>query len=180
MSRRRSSRAQEVKDTSSRATLGGLLDELCVTLGFCLPPDAQEELKSNPPGDVDAFTDAVIRAEGMDPGLIDSALRRQIRELVDSQAGRLLGSTGRTAYACPVCGSEELTAKPYDTWPPPEGLTLTPPYEDLLGRPSYEVCPNCGFEFGNDDNPGGTSSPASFAQYRAEWRADGSQRFSNG
>jgi hypothetical protein len=73
------------------------------------------------------------------------------------------------------CGSEELTAKPYETWPPPQAGTITPPYEDYLGRPSYEVCPNCGFEFGNDDNPGGTAS--SFAEYRAEWTARGSLRF---
>ncbi len=62
--------------------------------------------------------------------------------------------------------------KPYATWPPPEGAVLTPPYEDLLGMPSYEVCPNCDFEFGNDDNPG-TAAPASFAAYRAEWMARG-------
>lgn len=79
-------------------------------------------------------------------------------------------------YQCPVCGSQELTAEPYATWPPPEGISLRPPYEDLLGTPSYEVCPNCGFEFGNDDNPG-TAPPASFEQYRAEWEADGSPRF---
>lgn len=78
---------------------------------------------------------------------------------------------------CPVCGSAELTVPPYETWPPPEGLELTPPYEDLLGRrPSYEVCPNCGFEFGNDDNPG-TAAPSSFEAYRAEWIAHGSPRF---
>jgi hypothetical protein len=77
---------------------------------------------------------------------------------------------------CPVCGSAELKRPPYATWPPPPGLALTPPYEDLLGRPSYEVCPNCGFEFGNDDNPG-TAAPVSFAEYRAEWVAGGSVRF---
>jgi rubredoxin len=36
--------------------------------------------------------------------------------------------------------------------------------------PSYEVCPNCGFEFGNDDNPG-TEAGVSFEQYRTEWVA---------
>jgi hypothetical protein len=36
---------------------------------------------------------------------------------------------------------------------PPDGVHLSPPYEDFLGRASYEVCPNCGFEFGNDDTP---------------------------
>lgn len=82
-------------------------------------------------------------------------------------------------YECPVCGSEELTAKPYETWPPPDGATLTPPYEDFLGMPSYEVCPNCGFEFGNDDNPGGTASPFSFEEYQAEWMGRGSPRFWN-
>jgi hypothetical protein len=79
-------------------------------------------------------------------------------------------------YECPVCGSAELTAKPYQTWPPPDEIALIPPYEDFLGMPSYEVCPNCGFEFGNDDNPG-TAAPCSFAEYRAEWVAEGSPRF---
>lgn len=80
---------------------------------------------------------------------------------------------------CPVCFAVELDAKPYATWPPPTGLELAPPYEDLLGQPSYEVCPNCGFEFGNDDNPG-TAEPSSFESYRAEWLAEGSPRFSRG
>ncbi len=68
-----------------------------------------------------------------------------------------------------MCGSQNLTAKPHATWPPPDGAPLTPPYEDFLGQPSYEVCPTCGFEFGNDDNPGGTAPPVSFAEYRAGW-----------
>jgi len=58
-------------------------------------------------------------------------------------------------------------------------MELTPPYEDLLGSPSYEVCPNCGFEFGNDDNPG-TAAPSSFEDYRAEWARSGSPRFDAG
>ena len=56
-----------------------------------------------------------------------------------------------------MCGSAELVAKPYETWPPPQHLLLISPYEDLLGSASYEVNPNCGFEFGNDDNPGTAS-----------------------
>jgi hypothetical protein len=79
-------------------------------------------------------------------------------------------------FECPVCKAAELTVPPYEIWPAPRGVTLTPPYKDLLGMPSYEVCPNCGFEFGNDDNPG-TGSPASFEEYRADWVADGSVRF---
>ena len=80
-------------------------------------------------------------------------------------------------FECPVCASCELTVKPYATWPPPEDVPLTPPYEEALGRPSYEVCPNCGFEFGNDDNPG-TAAPSSFEQYRVEWEGQGSPRSS--
>ena len=80
-------------------------------------------------------------------------------------------------FTCPVCGSDELARKPYEQWPPANLEELTPPYEDFLGRPSYEVCPSCGFEFGNDDNPG-TAPPLSFDEYRAEWIARGSPRFS--
>jgi hypothetical protein len=58
-----------------------LLDELCVDLGFCLPPDARVRLQDAPPRDVDAFTDAVFVAEGLDPRL-DKRLRRQVRERV--------------------------------------------------------------------------------------------------
>jgi hypothetical protein len=79
---------------------------------------------------------------------------------------------------CPVCGAAELEQAPYETWPPPPGVALTPPYENLLGTPSYEVCPNCGFEFGNDDSPG-TAEPSSFEDYRAEWEADGARPFSS-
>lgn len=81
-------------------------------------------------------------------------------------------------YECPVCEYKGLTEKPYELWPPPSSMKLSPPYEDLLGRPSYEVCPRCGFEFGNDDNPG-TALPASFEVYREEWRCKGEPWFSS-
>jgi len=77
---------------------------------------------------------------------------------------------------CPVCGYVGLRSVPYETWPPPADLLLTPPYEDFLGRPSYEVCPRCGFEFGTDDNPG-TGKPVSFEEYLQEWKAEGSPWF---
>lgn len=82
-----------------------------------------------------------------------------------------------TRYACPVCEAVELDVKPYETWPPPPGVLLTPPYENQLGRPSYEVCRNCGFEFGNDDNPGGDATPDSFESYRHDWHERGAPRF---
>lgn len=79
-------------------------------------------------------------------------------------------------FVCPVCDHPGLTVKPYALWPPPPDRRLEPPYEDALGRPSYEVCPRCGFEFGNDDNPG-TAAPTSFSQYRAEWLDAGAPWF---
>jgi len=51
----------------SLAQVEALLYELCAVLGFCLPPDEQARLRESPPSDVDAFTEAVIRAEGLDP-----------------------------------------------------------------------------------------------------------------
>lgn len=64
-----------------------LLDELCVKLGFCLPPGEGRRLEQSPPGDVDSFTDAVFEAEGMgDMSYTD--LRRQVRDVVDQHMSR--------------------------------------------------------------------------------------------
>ncbi len=59
-----------------------LLETLCVRLGFCPSAQQREEIASRPPPTVDAFTNAVIIAEGLDPVLIDSTLRRRVRETV--------------------------------------------------------------------------------------------------
>lgn len=58
-----------------------LLYELCVDLGFCLPPAEHRRLREAPPADPDLFTDAVFEAEGMDPDE-DRRLRRQVRDVV--------------------------------------------------------------------------------------------------
>jgi hypothetical protein len=52
----------------------------------------------------------------------------------------------------------------------------TPPYCIKYGFPSYEICPCCGYEFGNDDNPG-TAEAVSFDDYRREWIASGAEWF---
>lgn len=80
-------------------------------------------------------------------------------------------------FTCPVCHAQGLTVPPYAMWPPPEGLVLVPPYCAQLGTASYEVCPECGFEFGNDDDPGDDIPGDSFATYRAAWIARGRPRF---
>jgi hypothetical protein len=73
-----------------------LLDDLCVQLGYCLPPDDQARLISDPPASVDAFTDAVIRAEGLDPMLIASDQRQQVWRMVAAAFGESLRPSRRT------------------------------------------------------------------------------------
>ena len=64
-----------------------LLDDLCVVLGYCLPPNDQLLIIADPPQTIDAFTDAVIVAEGLDPVLLDGAKRREVRRMVAAAFG---------------------------------------------------------------------------------------------
>jgi len=67
----------------SSTQVEALLSELCVELGFCLPPHEHARLRESPPTEVDAFTDAVIRAEGLDPYAdISLHLRRDVKARV--------------------------------------------------------------------------------------------------
>jgi hypothetical protein len=54
--------------------------------------------------------------------------------------------------------------------------SVRPPYGVHFGDASYEVCDCCGFEFGNDDEPG-TGEPTSFKDYLADWISDGMNWF---
>ncbi|GIF73319.1 hypothetical protein Asi02nite_28370 [Asanoa siamensis] len=59
-----------------------LLYELCVGLGFCLPSEEGRRLREAPPVDVDAFTDAVLVAEGYGD-MSHTDTRRMVREVVE-------------------------------------------------------------------------------------------------
>jgi len=59
-----------------------LLNDLCIKLGFCLPPAEHERLRQHPPRDLRAFIDAVFIAEGLDVERADRQLLRQVREMV--------------------------------------------------------------------------------------------------
>lgn len=59
-----------------------LLNDLCVTLGFCLPPDEISRFVHDPPRSVRAFTDAVFLAEGLDAVVAGRHLYRQVRDMV--------------------------------------------------------------------------------------------------
>ncbi|MGK5672489.1 hypothetical protein ACSNOB_06555 [Micromonospora sp. URMC 106] len=84
-----------------------LLDELCIKLGFCLPPEENRRLRESPPGEVDSFTDAVFKAEGMgDMSYTD--LRRQVREVVGQHLSRWVETD-----------SQELETRPGErSWSP--------------------------------------------------------------
>lgn len=74
---------------------------------------------------------------------------------------------------CPCCGYPGLTTVPYkDYTGPPVSEEMRPPYYYFMGEPSYEVCSCCGYEFGNDDEPG-TSEPTSFEEYLLQWIKNG-------
>jgi len=73
-----------------------LLDDLCVQLGYCLPPEDRQRIIASPPLSIDAFTDAVMEAEGLDPVLMDSQQRWQVRRLVADAFGEPPMPTRRT------------------------------------------------------------------------------------
>jgi hypothetical protein len=75
---------------------GKLLYDLCVRLGYCLPPEDQQRIIDDPPASVDAFTDAVIVAEGLDPVLMATEQRQQVRRMVAAEFGEPVRRSGRT------------------------------------------------------------------------------------
>jgi hypothetical protein len=59
------------------------LSELCIKWGYCIPPVAAQAILADPPADADAFLDAVIVAEGLDPTLMSKTERRPMLEVVN-------------------------------------------------------------------------------------------------
>jgi hypothetical protein len=72
-----------------------LLRQLCVDLGFCLPPDAHDRLVDNPPADARSFTDAVFVAEGLNPETARRELYLQVSDYVNAAFAR---ATQRSAH----------------------------------------------------------------------------------
>ena len=64
-----------------------LLRDLCVELGFCLPPDDHDSLRDSPPNDVDDFAAAVFRVEGMEAAQ-HPHLYGQVRQKVAKAFGK--------------------------------------------------------------------------------------------
>jgi hypothetical protein len=72
---------RHIKARLDPAEVQGLLSELCVRLGFCLPPLEIERLAASPPDDSDEFTEAVLIIEGYGVPSQDPILD-QVRDLV--------------------------------------------------------------------------------------------------
>jgi hypothetical protein len=53
----------------SESEVDRLLGELCVRLGFCLPPDDQERLRADPPSDADTLHGCRSLQNGWIPSL---------------------------------------------------------------------------------------------------------------
>ena len=73
-----------------------LLNDLCVRLGYCLPPEDQQRIIADPPTSVDTFTDAVVIAEGLDPVLMATEQRQAVRRMVAGAFGEPVRPSGRT------------------------------------------------------------------------------------
>ncbi len=70
---------------------------------------------------------------------------------------------GSGIWACPICGSVELSQAPY--WPD--------------GSASFEMC-SCGFEFGFDDDPGASAqADESVTENWVKWRSRFLSKFQN-
>jgi len=59
-----------------------LLDEVCVGYGYCLPPKEEAVLIAEPLQEVNAFIDAVLLAEGLNPSTLDKRARLELTEVV--------------------------------------------------------------------------------------------------
>jgi hypothetical protein len=58
----------------------GLLDTLCVKLGYCLTPDDYDAIVANPPTDPQAFAELVMTLDGGGPG--DDEMFEAVLDLV--------------------------------------------------------------------------------------------------
>jgi hypothetical protein len=75
---RQANHRKAAKHMLSPTQLEALLYHLCVEYGFCLHPDKRRRLCADPPSGVTAFTNAVYRAEGLDPATADQRVYRLV------------------------------------------------------------------------------------------------------
>jgi len=65
-----------------------LLDDVCIRLGFCLPPDARHRIASRKRLDASTFAPAVLRAEGFDHPEYETEWMSRLMERFEVYFGR--------------------------------------------------------------------------------------------
>lgn len=88
-------------------SVGPLLFQLCIQLGFCLPSEAQAPLVEVPSDNVDAFMDAVLIAEG--PG---SAVVREADPARCTRSSRPSRGRRSLTFGEAVLGAESAAVGP--------------------------------------------------------------------
>ena len=66
-----------------------LLYRVCVDLGLCLNSDTYDQLVTHASDGIDAMTDAIFTAQGMNPSTADPKLYGRVREYVAAAFGPL-------------------------------------------------------------------------------------------
>lgn len=66
-----------------QSQVNALLNELCVRLGFCLPPEGHFRIQESPPTEIDEFANSVFAAEGLHPEAdVSCHLRREVEATI--------------------------------------------------------------------------------------------------
>ena len=71
----------KIEITLSPCRVRALLDELCVSYGYCEATWSVARLAQDPPKTIDGFLDEVVRLEGIDPRACDH--RNELRAIVE-------------------------------------------------------------------------------------------------
>ena len=69
----------------SASEVEGVLADLCIQHGYCLPAEKIQALVANPPIDAESFVDAVLIAEGLTPESIRRGDRMPMVNLVEAR-----------------------------------------------------------------------------------------------
>lgn len=131
---------------------------------------------------------AYVGAEGVDPSLFMSHIEawaeatKEKTELINQLKAVNLcipkslyspKDPNLDLYKCLVCGYPGMDAPQFASIPmSPHPIRVDPPFQDHWGFPSYDVCPCCAYEAGNDDSF--SKDDPNFAKdFLVQWYADG-------
>lgn len=87
-----------------QSQLTALLDELCVRLSFCLPPEAEIRILKSPPLDIGEFAKMVFAAEGLQEAEVTKHLRREVEATIAKhfEGARIASGRNKPASSSPI------------------------------------------------------------------------------